>query len=396
MIDQATNTIYVLPKTKETVGTQNGQSCTTSSPCFVHRIHALDLVTGAEKFGGPMVISATNFLPFWHLQRPALTLANNTLYIAFGSHGDHTPYYGWVMGYDPATLAQKFATPVTDATGVSGLVRGGIWGGGAGPAVDGSGNIYVSTGNGLYDGVKNWGDSAIKLSPTGAILDWFTPFNQSVFNANDIDLGSGGIIILPDTVASVAHPHLAIATGKVAILYLLDISQPSPGQTKMGKFNSSTNNDVQEVVPVPPPNTTLLDGGNYGIPAYWNNNIYTTGQNFPLSQFTIANGSGSITTPQTAKSTNTFPPRGGIPAVSANGAAGGVVWIVDYTGWQNGTAAILDAYDATNVGTLLFSSPGSGTGAAGPAVKWSVPTVANGKVYVGTQYFLNVYGLLPN
>ncbi len=399
VIDPATNTIYVMPKTRETAGTVSGQNCTTSAPCFVHRLHALDLITGAEKFGGPMIITAPNFAPFWHLQRPALTLANNTIYIAFGSHGDHIPYFGWVMGYDPGTLAQKFATPLTDATGASGTVRGGVWGGGAGPAVDGSGNIYVSTGNGQYDGTKNWGDSAIKLSPTGAILDWFTPFNQSVFNANDIDLGSAGITILPDAVASTTHPHLAISTGKVAILYLLDISQNVPPATKMGKFNSSTNNDVQEVVPVPPPNTTLLDGGDYGNIAFWatganTGNIYTTGQNFPLSQFSITNG--VISTPQAAKSANSFPTRGGIPVVSANGSTNGLVWILDLGAWASSGPAILDAYDATNVGTLLFSSPGGGTGVLGPAVKWSVPTVANGKVYIGAQYVFNVYGLLPN
>ena len=118
---------------------------------------------------------------------------------------------------------------------------------------------------------------------------------------------------------------------------------------------------------MPPPNTTLLDGGNYGVPAYWNGNIYTTGQNFPLSQFSIANG--VIATPQSAASSNMFPPRGGIPSVSANGTTGGVVWVVDYTGWQNNTPAVLDAYDATNVGSLLYSSPSSGANAAGPAVK---------------------------
>jgi hypothetical protein len=150
-------------------------------------------------------------------------------------------------------------------------------------------------------------------------VDWFTPFNQSVFQANDIDLGSAGVLILPDAVGSAAHPRLAIATGKVAILYLLD-------QNNMGKFNSSTNNVVQEVIPVPPPNTTQLDGGIYGLPAYWNGNIYTTGQNYPLSQFTIANG--VIATPQSAKSANTFPPRGATPAVSASGTTNGVVWIL--------------------------------------------------------------------
>jgi hypothetical protein len=386
VIDPATNTIYVLPKTRETAGTVSGQACSTAAPCFVHRLHALDLVTGAEKFGGPVVISATNFVPLKHLQRPALLLANNTVYIAFGSHGDQCTYSGWVMGYDAATLNQIFARSLTNSLPSQGCNRGGIWLAGAGPAADASGNIYVSTGNGTYDGVTNYGDTSVKLSPTGSILDWFTPFNQATFNANDIDLASSGIIILPDSVGSTAHPHLALSTGKVAILYLLD-------QTNMGKFNSSTNNDVQEVIPVPPPNTTLLDGGNYGVPAYWNGNIYTTGQNFPLSQFQISNG--TISTPQSSKSSNLFPPRGGIPVASANGTTGGVVWIIDYTGWQSGTAAILDAYDATNVGTLLYSSPATGQGSAGPAVKFTAPTVANGRVYVGAQYFFNVYGLLP-
>ena len=374
------------------MGTVNGQACSTASPCYVHRLHAVDLITGAEKFGGPVVISAPNFDPYHHLQRPALLLANNTVYIAFGSHGDQCNYQSWVIGYNASTLAQVFAQPMTNPNW--GCTAGGIWLAGAGPAADANGNVYVSTGNGYYDGITNWADSAVKLSPTGSILDWFTPYNQSVFQANDIDLASSGIIILPDAVASSAHPHLALATGKVAILYLLDISQNAPGSTKMGQFNSSTNNDVQEVTPMPPPNTTLMDGGNYGDPAYWNGNIYTTGQNFPLSQFQISNG--TISTPQFATSTNTFPPRGGIPAVSANGAAGGVVWIIDYTGWENGTASILDAYDATNVGTLLYGSPSTGAGAAGPAVKFIVPTVANGRVYVGGQYSFSVFGLLPN
>ena len=393
VIDPVSNTIYVMPKTKETTGTVNGQACSTASPCFVHRLHALNLATGAEKFGGPVVISASNFSAFAHLQRPALLLNNNTVYIGFGSHGDHCTYQGWVMGYNATSLAQQFVRPLTNPAPNQGCMRGGVWMSGAGPALDASGNVYVSTGNGNYDGVTNYGDTAVKLSPTGSILDWFTPFNQSVFNANDIDLASSGLLILPSSVGSAAHPNLAIATGKVAILYLLDIGTPAPGGTKMGKFNSSSNNDVQEVVPVPPPNTTLLDGGNYGVPAYWNGNIYTTGQNFPLSQFQIANG--VIVTPQSSTSSNMFPPRGGIPSVSANGITGGVVWIVDYSGWQNNTPAVLDAYDATNVGSLLYSSPSSGANAAGPAVKWSVPTVANGKVYVGGQFVFTVFGLLP-
>ena len=387
VIDAATKTIYVVAKTKETIGT----GCSVASPCFVNRLHALDITTGAEKFSGPVVISAPGFNPFLHFNRPALLLNNGTVYVAIGSHGDGCNWQGWIFGFNATTLTQTFVWNTTDSNTCGG---GAFWGGGAGPAADASGNLYLSTGNGNYDGVSNFGDTTVKLSPTGTLVDWFTPFNQSVFNANDIDLGSAGVIILPDSVASGAHPHLALATGKVAILYLLDISQPSPGQTKMGKFHSGSNLDVQEVIPVPPPNTTQLDGGNYSIPAYWNGHIYSTGQNFPLSQFNIANG--VIATPQAATSSNLFPPRGGVPAVSASGTANGVVWIIDYTAWPTNGPSILDAYDATNVGTLLYSSPSAGTGAAGPSVKFTVPTVANGKVYVPGQSTVTVFGLLPN
>ncbi|HKT46929.1 MAG TPA: hypothetical protein VJP87_05330, partial [Candidatus Acidoferrales bacterium] len=381
VIDPSSNTIYVEAKTKETVGA----GCSAGSPCFVHRLHALDLATGAEKLGGPVVITGANFNSQRHFNRPALLLSNNTVYIAFGSHGDIPPWYGWVFGYDATTLAQKFVFSTSDATkGVSNGAS--VWDGGAGPAADSSGNIYFTTGNGTFDGSKNFSESVIKLSPAGARLDFFTPFDQSTFDANDIDMGSAGAIVLPSSVGSAAHPNLVLATGKVAILYLLD-------QANMGKFNSITNQDVQEVIPVPPPNTTQLDGGNYGVPAYWNGNIYTTGQNFPLSQFTVSNGALSAT--QFAVSPNLFPPRGATPSVSASGSTNGVVWVLDLSAWATNGPAILDAYDASNVSHLLYSSPASGSGAAGSAVKFTVPTIANGKVYVPGQTSFSVFGLLP-
>lgn len=381
VIDPATNTLYVEAKTKETVGS----GCSSGSPCYVHRLHALNVTTGAEKFGGPVVISTANFVPQRHFNRPALLLANSTVYVSFGSHGDIPNWQGWVFGYDAATLAQKFVFSASDPR--NGSNGASVWDSGAGPAADAGGNVYLTTGNGSYDGTKNFSESVLKLSPTGTLLDWFVPFNRNVFDANDIDMGSAGVVILPDAVGSTAHPHLLLGTGKVAILYLLD-------QTNMGRFNSGSNLDVQEVIPVPPPNTTQLDGGIYGLPAYWNGNIYVTGQSFPLSQFTIANG--AMATPQSALSPNTFPPRGAIPAVSASGTTNGIVWVLDLSAWASNGPAILDAYDATNVANLLFSSPASGTGAAGAAVKFTVPTVANGKVYVGGQASFCVYGLLPN
>jgi hypothetical protein len=389
VIDPATNTIYVQAKTKETVGT----GCSTASPCYVHRLHALDITTGAEKFGGPVVITAPNFDSLRHFGRPALLLNNGTIYVGFGSHGDGCNWQGWLFGYDAATLARKFVWSTSDpASGCNGAA---IWQGGDGPAADASGNVYVITGNGSYDGSKNFSESVLKLSPTGSLLDWFTPFNYSTLDANDIDMGSSGALILPDSVGSAAHAHLLLATGKIATLYLLDVSPiVPPATTVMGKLHSGSNLDVQEVVPVPPPNTTQLDGGNYGVPAYWNGNIYTTGQNYPLSQFQIANG--TISTPQFAKSTNTFPPRGATPAVSASGASNGIVWVLDLSAWPSNGNAILYAYDATDVSKLLFSTPSSGTGAAGAAVKFTVPTVANGRVYVGGQSTLTVFGLRPN
>jgi len=381
VIDPATNTIYVVAKTKETVGS----GCSNGNPCFISRLHALDITSGSEKFGGPVVISAPNFNSKQHFNRPALLLNSGTLYIAFGSHGDGCPWQGWLFGYNPATLAQKFVWASSDPTATCNGAA--IWEGGAGPAADANGNVYVVTGNGTYDGTKNFSESLMKLSPTGTVLDWFTPFNRSTLDANDVDMGSSGAIVLPDAVGSTAHPHLLLATGKIAILYLLD-------QTNMGKFTSGSNNDVQEVIPVPPPNTTQLDGGNYGVPAYWNGNLYTTGQNYPLSQFSIANG--VISTPQAATSSNTFPPRGAVPAVSANGATNGIVWVLDLSGWTGTGSAVLYAYDATNVSTPLYSSPASGAGSAGAAVKFTVPTVANAKVYVGGQSSFTVFGLLPN
>jgi hypothetical protein len=386
VIDPTTNTIYVSAKTKESVGA----GCSSGSPCLVVRLHALDITTGAEKLGGPVTISGTNFDPHQHFNRPALLLNSGTVYVAFGSHGDGCPWQGWLFGYNATTLAQTFVWSTSNPK--SGCNGAAIWDGGAGPAADASGNVYVVTGNGNYNGTTDFSETVAKLSPSGSLLDWFTPFNGSTLDANDVDMGSSGSIILPSSVGSAAHPNLLLATGKIAILYLLDITTGT-GHS-MGRFNSSTNNDVQEVIPVPPPNTTQLDGGNYAVPAYWNGNIYTTGQSFPLSQFTIS--SGTIATPQLATSTNVYPPRGGVPAVSANGNTNGIVWIMDLSGWTGVGNAILYAYDATNVSTTLYTSPASGAGAAGAAVKFTVPMVANGKVYVGGQASITVFGLLPN
>jgi len=379
VIDLSSNTICIVAKTKETVG----PDCSTVNPCYFHRLHALSLTTGEENSGSPVMLSAPNFVPLFHLQRPALLLNNGTLYVAFGSHGDNNTYQGWMMAYDSSSLAQQWVWSSTDPT--SGNNQGAIWGSGNGPAVDVSGNIYVETGNGVFDGTTNFSDSVVKLSPSGTVLDYFTPFDQDVMQQNDIDLGSSGPIILPDDVGSGTNPHLMIATGKVGIVYLLD-------QANLGQYNPAANQDLGEVSIGF--NTTDITGGFFGQPAYWNGNIYTIIVGDYLRQFPISNG--AISTVSNSNSTNTFSFRGATPAVSASGTSNGIVWVADTTAYQSGGAVILDAYDATNVSTPLYSSPASGPGAAAPATKFTVPTVANGKVYVGGQLAFTVFGLLPN
>ncbi|MGH9746658.1 MAG: IPT/TIG domain-containing protein [Candidatus Acidiferrales bacterium] len=383
VIDPTTKTIYVMAKTKEFVGTVSGVACTSGAPCFVHRLHALDVTTGAEKFGGPVVVTAPNFISLTHLQRPGLLLNNGIVYVAIGSHGDNGIWQGWMMAYNATTLAQLWSYHTTDP--INGNNGGAIWGSGNAPAIDASGNIYFETGNGFYDGGANFADSVIKLSPGGVKQDSFTPFDQQIMQNNDIDLGSSNPIILPDSVGSVAHPHLMIAMGKVGVIYLLD-------QTNMGGYNAAANQDVGEVTIMF--NTSSSIKGFFGQPAYWNENLYEVVVGDSIRQLPISNG--SIATSSTSHTTNTFSYRAGTPVVSASGTTNGIVWMLDDAGYQTSVPAVLYAYNATNLGTMLYSSPASGAGALPVPVKFPVPIVANGKVYVGGQKAFSVHGLLPN
>jgi len=371
VIDINSGIIYVCAKSKD------------SNAHYHHRLHAINITSGAEPIN-PVEITAPTFVPLFHLQRPALLLNNGTVYLAFGSHGDKRTYRGWIMGYDSATLSQKF---VWSSTSPNSNNRGSIWQSGNGVASDSSGNIYVEIADGAFDadkGGSNYSDSVVKLTRTGGVLDFFTPSDQSTLVVNDIDLGSSGVILLPDSLGSTAHPHLLLATGKTGILYLLD-------QANLGKFNSSSNQDIQEVSVKP--NTTKIHAGFFGQPAYWNGNLYTAAVGDFLKQFAIANG--AISVPEQSRSSNIYALRGATPTISASGTTGGIVWAVDVSAYPSGPA-VLNAYDATNVSTRLYDSPSRGKGAAGKAVKFVVPTVANGKVYVGTQSQLDVYGLLSN
>ncbi len=379
VIDPTTNTIYVVANTKEIVGA----GCSATSPCYFYRLHALDLTTGAEKLGGPVLITAPNFNPLFQMQRPALLLNNGSIYVGFGAHADLNTWQGWLIGFNAATLAKTFAWSSTAPTG--GNFQGGIWHSGNPPVADASGNLYVVTGNGVWDGTQNYSDSVVKLSSTGSVLDYFTPFDQQTLNVNDIDLGASGAIVLPNSVGSLAHPNLLIATGKIGLIYLLD-------QTNLGKFHSGSNQDVQEVNVAF--NTTNSGNGFFGQPAYWNGNLYAVTVGNSLQQYPISNG--VITTPASSVANKIYPYRGATPSVSSTGATNGIVWVEDIAAYDSNGPTVLDAYDASHVATMLYSSPVSGPGASGNASKFTVPTVANGKVYVSGSNCFSVFGLLPN
>jgi hypothetical protein len=390
VIDSATGTLYVVAKTKE--GT-----------VYRQRLHALDISTGTERFGGPILIQASvpgngqgssgGLVPFDALrenQRPALLLNNGVVYIAFGSHGDIQPYHGWVLGYNATTLQQTMAVNVSpNAEG------GGIWQANGGPAADSTGNIFVVTGNGTFDtnstNRKNYGDSILKISPAGTIADFFTPHDQAAMNSNNFDLGAAGAMLLPDQPG--AHPHLMVSGGKNNTVYLVD-------RDAMGGFNSSNDSQiVQSLVDIFPFGSP--EPGNYSAPVYFNGTIYFGPIRDNIQSFRLTNG--LLSTSPASVTTDIFNYPGATLAISANGSSDGILWAIQRNGdcgvlLTCGSAApgVLKAFDATNLGRMLYSSDQMPTRDAFDfATKFSVPLVANGKVFVASMGRLTVYGLLP-
>lgn len=384
VIDGATGTMYVVAKTKDAAG-------------YHQKLHALDITTGGEKQGGPVEIAASvvgtgagassgvlRFDPLLQLNRPGLLLANGAIYIAFGSQGDVGNWHGWIMAYDPASLRQLAVfntTPDGD--------EGGIWGAGQGLTTDLSGNIYVATGNGRYNagsGGRNFGDSVVKLSAALNVLDWFTPDDQSRLDVDDMDLGSGGPLLLPGT-------SLLVVCGKDGMLRLIDTNG-------MGRFHSSGNNVVQEFQAV---------GGIFlGRPVYWispNDGpvIFMWGEGEPLKAFKFSGGQFQVSP---ASEASVLVPPGksnSVPlSVSSNGsqADSGIVWAScpDLADSNHQTVhGILRAFDATDLGRELWNSTmDSSRDDVGNYAKFGSPTVVNGKVYEASfSGVLNVYGLLP-
>ena len=403
VIDPSTNTVYVVSKSVD------------ASTQFFQRLHALDLTTGNEKvtprqIGASISVAGTGdgsvngrvaFDPRNENQRPGLVLSGGVVYVSWASHEDHDPYHGWVMGFSASTLV-----PVTNAVfnttpnrvGTLSYSRGGIWMGGGAPAVDASGNLYFITGNGTFDannvGGSNYGDSVVKLSTASglSVADYFTPRDQSTLDANDTDFGSGAATILVDQ-PSGPVAHLVIGGGKQGNLFLLN-------RDNLGKFSGTTNNVLQ---------TVNAGNGIFATPAFWQNNLYVAPVG-ALKQYAFNPTTGQFSGAPSSQTAATFGFPGATPSVSSNGAASGIVWAADNTLFCTTQSpgcgsAVLHAYDATNLAHELWnSSEAAGNrDQAGRAVKFTVPTVANGKVYLGTRGNdstvpgeLEVYGLLPN
>jgi hypothetical protein len=283
------------------------------------------------------------------------------------------------MAYDTNSLAQVGVANVSPDAGESG-----IWQGDAGPAADAQGNVYLITGNGGFtvaEGGRHYGDRVVKLGFTQKgleIRDYFTPSNQAHLNATDGDFGSGAPILLPDQPGP--HPHLLLAAGKAGLIYELD-------RDNLGQFNKQ--NDLKAV--------QVVKGGtdSFGAPAYWNGHVYYLLSGDVLSDYRLENG--RLSNEPVAKSSVQFTDPGATPAVSANGAKNGIAWVVSQKTWNGpGRSAVLYAHDAENVAHVLYTSKQNyERDNAGLALRFAIPTVANGHVYLGTKKHLEVYGLLP-
>jgi hypothetical protein len=363
-------TLYVVTK-----------SVNAAKNVFYHRLHAIDPATGGEKSGSPVLIEATypgtgdgggttTFSPRFQAQRPGLSLLNGVVSIAWASHEDRTPYHGWIIGYtyNGAALTQASVLNVTPNGG-----SGGIWMSGGAMAGDANNFLYVLTGNGDFNPTNhNFGDSLLRLTGSLTVSQYFTPSDQAHDQSTDQDFGSGGAAVLADLPAGSPVTHLVLGGGKDGNLYVLN----------RDTLGGSGDSNAQQIVP--------LNHGIFATGAFWNNTFYIAAAAEPLNAFTLDPSTAKLSPSSPAASTQVFNWPGGTPSVSAAGAQSGIVWILDTSKYCTKQSpgcgpAVLHAYDATNVKTDLWNSGQVPSDAAGYAVKFTVPTIANGKVYVGTR-----------
>jgi hypothetical protein len=399
VIDPTTHTIYVEAK-----------SVVSTNVTYIHRLHALSIINGAEVAPGPVVITATvagtgdgssngslTFDPLHQMNRPGLLELGGAIYVAFASHCDYGPYHGWIFAYDTGSFTRK-SLMITDPNG--GL--GGFWMAGSGVAADETSNIFIASGNGDFNMTSTpieYGDSIIKLGTTNenlSVLDYFTPSDQSCLDNNDEDLGSGGLLILPDEPGT--FPHILVQSGKEGKIYVVNRDMMTTGNTHYNNLPNCQSSDPEIIEE----SASGAIGGMWAMPAYWNNNLYFWGSGDVLKSIPVSSGLPDFTH-ITPNSTNIgFP--GSTPSVSSSGTTPGtaILWSLDNSKYGSPGPkpgpAILYAFDATAIGSELWNSTQAcnSRDQAGNAVKFAVPTIANGKVYIGTSTEVDVYGLLAN
>ncbi len=391
----STPTIYLKPGTSEGAIFLVAMS-KDSSGNYHQRLQKVDLATG-KRFVAAVEVTAkypgtgensTNgyvvFDPRQYKERSGLLLLNGVVYLAWASHCDDNPYTGWVMGYDMTTLASTSVINVTPNG-----AEGAIWGAGAGLAADSDGYLYFLVANGTFDTTLNaqgfpsggdYGNAFMKVSTAGGTLtvtDYFTMDNTSSESNGDVDLGSGGAMLLPDlTDKNGVVRHLAVGAGKDGNMYVVD-------RDKMGKFSSHNDGAIYEEL------DGALPGGIFSMPAYYNGRVFFGPVGGPILAFQF-DKARLLATP-TSMSPTSYPYPGATPSISANGATNGILWAV-----ESNSNAVLHAYLATNLADELYNS-GQASGGRddfGPGNKFMVPTIAHGKVYVGTPNGVAAFGLL--
>ena len=388
-IDPATNTMYLVAKTKE-----NG--------AYFSRLHAINILTGAERPNSPVNITATvagtgngssggqlSFSPLWENQRTALNLYNGYVYFGYGAHGDNGPWHGWLFAYNASTLAQSAVLCLTpNGSGA------GVWASGAGLPIDNvaaGGRMFVSTGNGThstyppFDANTEFGESVVNISLANGGLkptDAFTPFNYQLLNGEDWDLGAGGPLMVPDQQGT--HPHVLVQVGKEGRILVLDRDNLG-GYAAGASSNTNALQDISSAIP--------QGRGFWSTPAYWNGNVYLWAENNVPMLFKMSTGVMNTTPDSQSTITSAFPDPSF--SISSNGTQSGIAWALRADQFNTNGPGVLYAWDANDLThTIYESDTNSARDVAGAANKFSIPIVTNGKVYVAANMQVDVYGLL--
>jgi hypothetical protein len=388
-IDAATNTMFVVASTKE-----NG--------AYFSRLHAINIISGKEQANSPVNITATvagtgngssggqlAFSALWENQRPALDFYNGYVYIGYAAHGDNGPWHGWLFAYNATTLQQTTALCLSPNG-----VGAGVWAAGAGLPIDTSvsgGRMYVVTGNGTRSSAppfttsSSYGESVVAFSlANGKItpVDEFTPFNYQVLNDHDWDQGSGGLLMPPDQQGS--YPHMLITGGKEGRIVVLNRDNLG-GFASGASYNTNALQDLSTVVP--------QARGFWSTPAYWNGNVYFWAENNVPMLFKLNGGVMDSTPDSQSTISSAFPDP--TFSVSSDGAQNGIAWAVRSDQFNTKGAGVLYAWNGNDLTNTIYQSDANpARDSVGPANKFSIPVVTNGKVYVAAQKEVDVYGLL--